>query len=234
MSDEPKKRRPKKPGTKRTQPDTDITEVTPGAAGKETKVPEAKRKDKLPVDEAWVSTRSDDTLVSLITAFALELKARAQRVTEQKPLDRPSPAIKTDVEVKEFVRLPATTKKKPEEIAKTTWRIVLYSDVRRDKPLGLEIVDNVTLGRAVEDVKIDLDLTQYDAEELGVSRTHAMLRPTKSHLILVDLDSTNGTYCEGGRVKPSTPIEVKDGNTISLGKLHFKLKIVSKPSKSAK
>jgi hypothetical protein len=237
VSDAPRKPEEKPPGdptSKKLRADTEVTEVTPGTAKKETKVPDAKPKNRLPVDEAWVSGRTDDTLVSLITAFALELKARAQKATERIPRDRPLPSIEADVEVKEFVRLPATTKKKPEEIAQTTWRIVLYSDTRRDKPLGLEIYDNVTLGRAVEDVKVDLDLTEYDAEELGVSRIHAHLRPTRKRLMLSDLNSTNGTHCEGSRVKSYAPVEVKDGNTISLGKLHFKLKIVRKPKKPAK
>jgi len=237
VSDAPKKpeeKRPKLPGAKKPRDDTEVTELSPGRTGQETKVPEPKKKNRLPVDEAWVSGRTDDTLVSLITAFARELKARAQGVTERRLSDRPSPAIKTDVEVKEFVRLPATTKKTLEEIGKTTWRIVLYSDVRRDKPIGLEIFDNVTIGRVAGDVKVGLDLTEYDAEELGVSRTHAKLHPMRDRLMLSDLGSTNGTYCEGRRVKSYAPVAVKDGNTISFGKLHFKLKIVSQPKKPAK
>ena len=239
MSDKPKKpeeKRPKPPGTRRTLADTEIAKVTPDAEkkAKEEPKPESDEK-KLPISNSWISGRTDDTLVSLITAFAQELKVRAQSATSRKLSDRPLPVIKTDAEVKEFLRLPASAKQRADETI-TIRRIILYSDKQPDKPIGIEIYDDVTLGRGTAEMKVDLDLTDYDAEELGVSRKHAMLRPTKSRLMLVDLGSTNGTYCEGGKVKGDAPVELKDGHTISLGKLHFKVKFASqsKPLDKAK
>jgi pSer/pThr/pTyr-binding forkhead associated (FHA) protein len=81
-----------------------------------------------------------------------------------------------------------------------------------------------------EGMKPDIDLTKYDGEELGVSRQHATLRPTKDELVLLDLGSRNGTFCNATQVKLGAPQKVKDGDTISFGGLHFKVQIVSQPA----
>ena len=170
-------------------------------------------------------------MIDLMCVIALELKARPARSTEQVAASAKSPSFPDiqDGEVKEFVRLPVASKKPSEEIAATTWKIILVSSKRDHKPLGLEICDDVIIGRGADNLKPDLDLTKHDAEQLGVSRQHAMLRPTKKELLLVDLGSTNGTYCNAEKVHLGSPRRLKTGDAISLGDLHFQVRVVSQP-----
>lgn len=79
---------------------------------------------------------------------------------------------------------------------------------------------NMTLGRLdVNGPKPDIDFSQYDAANLGVSRMHAALRLMADTLVLVDLGSTNGTYLNEEFLTPNMPQIVHDGDTIRLGSL---------------
>jgi pSer/pThr/pTyr-binding forkhead associated (FHA) protein len=49
----------------------------------------------------------------------------------------------------------------------------------------------------------------------------------------MDLSSTNGTFCNDVRVKVGQSQELSDADTLSFGGLHFRLKIVRRPGKSA-
>jgi hypothetical protein len=210
--------------------------ITPSKA--ESKQPEPnKPEDEQPdlredtlLSQEWLEGEPRDRLVDLIFELVLELKARLRGetlVTPAIPADSFIP--EQSIDVQEFVRLPAVSAKEPDEVAKTSWRIVLISSNPDHQPLGLEVYDDVTIGRWAEGKKIDLDLTEYDAEQLGVSRWHALLIPDEDRVLLADLGSTNGTFCNATRIGMGAPQEVKDNDTISFGGLHFKVKIVSHP-----
>ena len=80
------------------------------------------------------------------------------------------------------------------------------------------------LGRANGEQQIpDVDLSQFDGFERGVSSRHAALERTDDHLLLIDLDSTNGTYLNRQQLAPHQPAIVQDGAEIQLGKLTFRL-----------
>jgi hypothetical protein len=165
--------------------------------------------------------------------IALEIKTRTVPETEKiASADVPlSFRDVKDVEVREYKRLPAVSKKEPDKVAKTTWRMVWISSKPDHELLCLEVYDDVVIGRPVpEGLNPDLDLTEYDGEKLGVSRQHATLRPTKDELLLLDLGSRNGTFCNAARVKLGAPQKMEDGDTVSFGGLHFKVQIVSQPS----
>jgi signal transduction histidine kinase len=97
---------------------------------------------------------------------------------------------------------------------------------------GLEIVGEVVLGRHGEQQEIDdvINLNPFGAEALGVSRRHAMLRPTTTNLFIVDQGSTNGTYRNGRSVGSRTPYSLVDGDVITLGKLPLLVEVVERPS----
>lgn len=66
----------------------------------------------------------------------------------------------------------------------------------------------------------DVDLAECDALEKGVSRRHAALvRFKESTACLLDLDSSNGTFLNGDRLKPNQPYPLNDGDQIRLGTL---------------
>lgn len=190
--------------------------------------------DDFTVDRQWLAGKSQEELMELIFQLFLEVKSRMDRQTSQlTATDAPTlPADATPAEVKIFTRMPARSTKTPKEVADTTWRLIL-SGLRtdhKDKPIGIEVFGDVILGRSMAvESRVDVDLTNYDAINLGVSRRHALLRPEQDRLVLIDLGSTNGTLCNAIKLRPGRPHELADGDTISLAGLHFKLQIVKKP-----
>lgn len=73
--------------------------------------------------------------------------------------------------------------------------------------------------------KIAVNLTPYGARELGISRIHAQLHVDGQRLYITDLDSSNGTYLRGERVRPHMAAEVQDGDEVFLGKLKLIIEI---------
>ena len=87
-----------------------------------------------------------------------------------------------------------------------------------------------TLGRISEGQPImpDVDLSPYQAYTRGVSRLHAVLKREASHVFLMDLGSSNGTFVNGKRLMPNVDHSVSNGDVVALGKL--KIQILLKAS----
>ena len=79
----------------------------------------------------------------------------------------------------------------------------------------------VNIGRADEedDFYPELDLTDYGGGQKGVSRHHAVIEASTSGTVLIDLDSTNGTYLNSFRLAGKRPYLIKDGDEIRFGDL---------------
>lgn len=94
-----------------------------------------------------------------------------------------------------------------------------------DEPLVMtQVHRGLILGRwTPETPQVDMDLTRYGAEALGVSRKHACLYVRDGKLIIEDMNSTNGTRLNGGPLLPSTPYYLQTGDTIRLGHLTLEL-----------
>ncbi|MEL6272566.1 MAG: FHA domain-containing protein [Chloroflexota bacterium] len=104
------------------------------------------------------------------------------------------------------------------------WRIGLHL-VDADHTLEIEIGAAVTLGRQGLDT-FDYphhNLTQYGAQQAGVSRVHARLSVTKQGVAIHDLSSTNGTLLNGYRLEPFTDVSLQDGDEIELGRLRIRI-----------
>ncbi|HEC23420.1 MAG TPA: FHA domain-containing protein [Chloroflexi bacterium] len=134
----------------------------------------------------------------------------------------------------QYIRLPARLagRELPDNVP--VWRIELHELKPVTEPLGLEIVGDVVIGRRTGGTEFppDLDLSPYDAARHGVSRRHALLRPTRNNLYLIDLDSTNGTARNAITLGPGVAQALKHNDTIALGSLTFTVKIIEKPSAS--
>lgn len=77
-----------------------------------------------------------------------------------------------------------------------------------------------TLGRAGQGhASPDVDLNPHGGREKGVSRRHAMLRVDGKQLLLMDLNSANGTKLNGETLSAHEPVRLLDGDEIRLGKL---------------
>ncbi len=115
------------------------------------------------------------------------------------------------------------------------WRVRFTPATDSNSEFGLEIHDEVILGRQplTSDRDKLVDLTRNDAEKLGVSRRHLMLRPTTTNLFVVDLGSTNGTFRNGQSIGSHTPYTLVDGDVLTLGKLPLLVEIIERPSLSS-
>lgn len=109
------------------------------------------------------------------------------------------------------------------------WRIELRGLPGR-KSLGFDILGDVVLGRGQDPSCLpDIDLDPFGGLEKGVSRQHALLRPTQLALYLLDLGSTNGVRYNMLLVSSGVAHSITNNDTISLGNLTFDVKIVDGP-----
>ena len=92
------------------------------------------------------------------------------------------------------------------------------------QPLAIVDEKAFILGRESEKVqsrKPLVDLTEYNAFDYGISRTHALIQKTRDGYQITDLNSTNGTWLENQRLVPQTPAPLESGDRIRLGRLHI-------------
>lgn len=108
----------------------------------------------------------------------------------------------------------------------TCWRIELHGLEGATGPLGLDILDDVVLGRGGQ---ADVDLEPYGGFDRAVSRRHAILRPTRNQLHLIDLGSTNGTFFNGIPLSTYATYSLKHDESVCLGLLSFTIKIIDGP-----
>jgi hypothetical protein len=90
-----------------------------------------------------------------------------------------------------------------------------------DIPLMLQFNNEIILGRegGGKPGQTVLDLTSFEGDAKGVSRTHAALQRLKNNLYIVDLGSSNGTYVNGQRLSSHQPSILIEGDEIRLGNL---------------
>ena len=88
---------------------------------------------------------------------------------------------------------------------------------RIELPLSKEIV----IGRldATHAVFPDVDLTNEQGAEKGVSRRHARISRRHDQVFIEDLNSLNGTFLNATRLVPELPYPLKAGGQLQLGKL---------------
>lgn len=84
-------------------------------------------------------------------------------------------------------------------------------------PLGTK--QDVLIGCADATSIPDVDLTPLGGTTSGVSRRHAVLRNTGGAWTITDLNSTNGTFVNGARIAPNTPMPVYDQVKLRFGHL---------------
>lgn len=83
-------------------------------------------------------------------------------------------------------------------------------------------VKEITIGRIDPDTGLapDVDLTECDAAEKGVSRRHAsIIRKEEGALSILDKNTPNGTYLNGQRLVANQARILRDGDEIRLGYL---------------
>ena len=110
------------------------------------------------------------------------------------------------------------------------WRIELAGLGPHAVSLGLDILGDTVIGRGKSGTQpIDLDMNEYGGLDMGVSRRHALLRPTTEHLYIIDLGSTNGTFCNGLSLGPGITRSLQHDDVVTLGRLSFTVKVIEDP-----
>lgn len=151
------------------------------------------------------------------------------RLTEQQRTRTPivwrSKRKQNDAVAEDFVVLPhgTTSRMIPR------W-LIQFVGLAPSKPLGIEVASDIVMGLVRSlDSRPDLDLDLFGGYDSGVSRRHAMIRPSRDKLYLIDLHSTNGTRINGAPVEPGIPCPIENGDIISLGMLTFTVRIAASP-----
>jgi hypothetical protein len=93
-----------------------------------------------------------------------------------------------------------------------------------EEPLILPLTRDLVLGRfGGLNEQPPIDLAAFRGAEQGVSRKHAMLRRLGRDIVIIDLDSTNGTWLNGIRIPSYQPVTVRDGDRVLLGRLPIQI-----------
>ena len=90
------------------------------------------------------------------------------------------------------------------------------------KPYYLRLDSDLIIGRKLDaTLESILDLSDFDAFNMGLSRRHAMLRRTESSYEVTDLFSTNGTWLNAERLIPNRPYPFTSGSQLRIGRLRL-------------
>ncbi len=90
-----------------------------------------------------------------------------------------------------------------------------------DKPLIVSVSEQLVLGRydTENDISPEVDLSDYGAQDMGVSRRHAAILVEDEALKVMDLDSANATYMNGQKLIAHQARILRDGDELRLGNM---------------
>lgn len=111
-----------------------------------------------------------------------------------------------------------------------SWRVVIGPVGATGRPMPLEIRGDVVVGSNRDpNVNVDVNIFDWKGYQYGVSRRHVMLRPSRNKLYIMDLRSTNGTHVNGLPLGVGWAYALKDGDLLTLGRLHVRVRITQQP-----
>jgi pSer/pThr/pTyr-binding forkhead associated (FHA) protein len=95
--------------------------------------------------------------------------------------------------------------------------LILYVAGKKQS-LVLEHAEQIILGRQIEPRAIPVvDLVDYGAHDLGVSRQHARIHFSDTGYAIYDMESANGTFVNEKRLTPEEPCPLHNGDLVRLG-----------------
>lgn len=106
-----------------------------------------------------------------------------------------------------------------------------------DVPILIENTTGALLGRRTErDTSVSallVDLNDYHAYRLGVSRRHAQMQTSEEGWVIMDLGSSNGTWVNGLRLQPYQPAVLRGGDRINLAQLELTVSPITDEAREA-
>jgi hypothetical protein len=94
------------------------------------------------------------------------------------------------------------------------------------EPLAIPRSGTVIFGRQDEtgqEAMPDIDLGEFDADDLGVSRLHLELDTEAMPPTITDLNSYNGSFINGQKLAPHKTYSVQSSDEIRLGRIVLRL-----------
>ncbi len=131
-----------------------------------------------------------------------------------------------------FHPLPYAPSKDDTFLLGAPWRLKLelYTHENERMLLGVDLYGDIVLGRGdSRPGRIILDLDPFGASNMGVSREHAMLRPTATKLYVIDQGSTNGTTINGSISGRGVASAIQDDDIVNLAKMMVMIKVIAEP-----
>jgi hypothetical protein len=97
-----------------------------------------------------------------------------------------------------------------------------------DEPIEVPLSCDLVLGRYDPETgeSPEVDLSAFDAQDLGVSRRHAAILTEEDSLKIVDLGSANSTYMNGQKLIAHQPRILRDGDELRLGRLVMRVNFI--------
>jgi pSer/pThr/pTyr-binding forkhead associated (FHA) protein len=94
------------------------------------------------------------------------------------------------------------------------------------RTVTLKLKKEILLGRPDPSSGIypDVDLAPDGGLEQGVSRRHSRISRSEKGIVIEDLGSVNGTFCNGKRLLPYQAQILQDGDELLLGKLLIRVR----------
>jgi pSer/pThr/pTyr-binding forkhead associated (FHA) protein len=82
---------------------------------------------------------------------------------------------------------------------------------------------DLVIGRSDASVQPDIDLTDYGAAGMGVSRMHVSVHyePKHASLSVTDMNTLNGTFINGVQLHPQEVRVLRHGDELRLGQLRL-------------
>lgn len=106
-------------------------------------------------------------------------------------------------------------------------KIILYptTPTNHGNPLTINVNPMIVIGRkrCFGDYEVNIDLTDFNGVDLGVSHYHAMILALDNNLYIKDIGSLNGSLINGERMKPSQEYKLIHGDIVTFGQLTFRV-----------
>ncbi len=108
------------------------------------------------------------------------------------------------------------------------WGLILQTPSPHSQAIGVDVRGVVVVGRSDTETGYapELDLSSYEAQKHGISRRHALLMGTKEGLVLIDLDSTNGTWINEVSLQPGQKYRLRIGDRLEFGTLKLEVRLI--------
>jgi hypothetical protein len=110
------------------------------------------------------------------------------------------------------------------------WRIAL-KNLQMGITQVLDLTDSVMIGRdaPAEGAMPFINMAPYEAQQLGVSRHHVILKREGNRVYIVDNNSSNGVVLNEEILRPGIAYPVKHGDTFSMGKMLLQICFLRNP-----